>query len=93
MLNSPFVIDQAGKWAKSLIHDRADDSAERRIRRMFAAAFGRAPVAEELAASSRYVTALATDRSLAADKALASEPVWQDFAQSLFNLKEFIYVR
>lgn len=41
----------------------------------------RPPDAEELAASQDYLSAL--DR----------ESAWRAFAQSLFNLKEFIYVR
>ena len=92
MLNSPFVIAQADEWAKALIGD-GDESAEARIRRMFATAFARPPRDEELGPVMDYLMELAKDRGVAADKLLSSEPVWQDFAQSLFNLKEFIYVR
>ncbi len=92
MLNSPFVIEQSAKWSRSLAHDGSDGAATR-IRRMFAAAFARAPNDDEIASATAYVAALARDRGVPADQVLASLPVWQDFAQSLFNLKEFIYVR
>jgi hypothetical protein len=69
------------------------DCAATRVRRMFAAAFARSPSDDEIASATSYLNALAGDRQVPAEKVLASEPVWQDFAQSLFNLKEFIYVR
>ena len=60
---------------------------------MFVTAFARPASDAEVQAASKYLAAIAADRSIAADQLLASEPVWQDFAQSLFNLKEFIYLR
>ena len=60
---------------------------------MFENAFARPPVDDELVSATTYLTALAQDRGVPADRLLTSEPVWQDFAQSLFNLKEFIYLR
>jgi hypothetical protein len=92
MLNSPFVILQAGEWARALIR-AGDESAEARICRMFATALARPPGDDELGPVTDYLAALAKDRGVPADQLLSSEPVWQDFAQSLFNLKEFIYVR
>ncbi len=77
LLNSPFVIDRAKNWARTMVNE----DVEARIRHMFTTAFARPPDAEELAASRNYLSAL------------APEYAWQDFAQSLFNLKEFIYVR
>jgi hypothetical protein len=92
MLNSPFVIDEAGRWARALVQDGSDCAATR-IQRMFAIAFARPPEKDELTAASRYLDALAKDREVPANQVLSSVPVWQDFAQSLFNLKEFIYLR
>ncbi len=93
MLNAPFVIDQARAWAQSLLRTGADENADARVRRMFAAAFARPPSSDELAASSSYLAQLAREQKIASDATLGNERVWQDFAQSLFNLKEFIYVR
>ncbi|MEA3211898.1 MAG: hypothetical protein QOE70_4955 [Chthoniobacter sp.] len=92
LLNSPFVIDQAEKWARALIRE-GGDSVEVRIRKMFATAFARPPTDDETASALAYVEAIAQDRKIPAEQVLAAQPVWQDFAQSLFNLKEFIYLR
>lgn len=92
MLNSPFVIAQSTRWAKALVKDESATS-EARVRRMFAIAFGHGPDDHELEMATRYLALLAEDRKIPPDQVLASEPIWQDFAQSLFNLKEFIYVR
>jgi hypothetical protein len=92
MLNSPFVIDEALRWARLLARD-GSNTPEDRIRRMFSTAFARIPNDDELKAAREYLNTLATDRAVDPAQLLASEPVWQDFAQSLFNLKEFIYVR
>ena len=92
MLNSPFVIDQALRWSRALMHD-GSNRPEDRIRRMFVAAFARTPGDDEIKAAHEYLNTLAADRSVDLAQLLTSEPVWQDFAQSLFNLKEFIYLR
>jgi hypothetical protein len=92
MLNSPFVIEQAEKWARGLATND-EPTIESRVRRMFATAFSRPPTEHELAAARDYLAALAEDRQLAPGAVRTSVPVWQDFAQSLFNLKEFIYLR
>ena len=92
LLNSPFVIDQALKWSRQLVRDDSDSTAAR-IRCMFISVYARPPSDDEAAAAAAYLTALARDRQLTPDKVLANEAVWQDFAQSLFNLKEFIYLR
>jgi hypothetical protein len=92
MLNSPFVIDEAGRWARTLVQDDSDCAATR-IQRMFAIAFARPPEKDELAAAGQYLDTLAKDREVPTNQVLSSAPVWQDFAQSLFNLKEFIYLR
>jgi hypothetical protein len=81
-LNDPFVIESARLWAKRLTDSNPDASAEDRIRTMFTTAFARQPGESELAASREYV-------SCAADPSAA----WADLAQSLFNAKEFIFLR
>jgi hypothetical protein len=92
LLNSPFVIECAKKWARELVHD-GSDCLETRVRRVFETAFARLPANDETGAARNYLAILANDRQVPADQVLANEPVWQDFAQSLFNLKEFIYLR
>lgn len=93
LLNSPFVIEQARGWARSLIRDGAAEPADARVRRMFQAALARPPADDELSAALRYLSELARQHEAPAEKLPGSERVWQDFAQSLFNAKEFIYLR
>ncbi len=91
LLNDPFVIGLARDWAKALI--ARDETEEARVRRMFDLAFARTPSAEELKQCQEYLTQLGAEKNVAVAERLKSEAVWQDFAQSLFNLKEFIYIR
>ena len=86
LLNDPFVIEQAAQWADSVL--RAEPDADARVRRMFEMAFARLPGDVELAGSRAYLADLTREHGEGQDKL-----VWRDFAQSLFNLKEFIYVR
>ena len=89
LLNDRFVIECARLWADRLVAEKADANPEERIRRMFATAFAREPATNEIAASTRYLEAAATDGAAL----MQSTPVWRDFAQSLFNAKEFIFLR
>jgi hypothetical protein len=93
LLNDSFVIGLAGQWAKSLVGQAREATAEARIGRMFEAAFGRLPSAEELSDSQRHIAELAREHGVGGSEIMAGEAVWQGFAQSLFNLKEFIYLR
>ena len=79
LLNDPFVIRCAGQWAAQG-NKVADTDA--RLRLMFVSAFSRPPADAELAAARRFLTDLGV-----------SPTAWRDVAQSLFNLKEFIYLR
>ena len=81
LLNDPFVIEQAAQLADSVMKIKLD--ADSRVRRMFEMAFARPPSETESVASRVYLADLARDEG-------AENLVWRDFAQSLFNLKEFI---
>jgi hypothetical protein len=86
LLNDPFVIEQATHWARKIMREHETESA--RIRAMFETAFARPPDSAELSASHAFLADLAREHEAAGEQL-----VWRDFAQSLFNLKEFIYVR
>jgi hypothetical protein len=86
LLNDPFVLEQADQWAGVLLRDEA--TAETRIRRMYETAFCRPPDASEITASLAFLAQLEQ-----AHGAGAARAVWRDYAQSLFNLKEFLYLR
>ena len=57
---------------------------------MFEQAFARPPTESELVASKSFLEELRGEYQGASGD---DERVWRDFAQSLFNFKEFIYVK
>lgn len=67
-------------------------SRDERVRAMFVQALGRPANAEELASSREFLRELTAEHSIPPGDLQQSARVWQDFAQSLFCLKEFIYV-
>ena len=92
MMNSPFVILQSEKWAEALVAGGETNSRER-VAGMFVRALGREPSSAELDKSRTFLAALADEHEVAPDVALLSQPVWRDFAQAIFNFKEFLYIR
>jgi hypothetical protein len=84
LLNSPFVIDTAKQWARSLDPKQADAA---KVDALFVQALARKATPAEQAAAMRYLADLKTTH--------ADQPVmvWQDFAQSVLNLKEFLYLK
>ncbi len=88
MLNDPFVIGQASKWAGRMVAD-GGTSARDRVERMFLRALGRRATESEIAASLDYLAQTGGDET----ELLSNQTAWQDFAQSIFNFKEFLYLR
>jgi hypothetical protein len=84
LLNSLFVIDAAKQWATTL--DRSQPDAAK-VDALFVQALARKASPAEQAAAARYLTDLKVTH--------AERPamVWQDFAQSVLNLKEFLYLK
>jgi len=95
LLNDPFVAGQAEFWAKSLIEQPHRDP-QQRLTAMFRRAFGRDPNAAELARWSEIANDFARmheGESNSPDAPMKSIDVWKDVAHTMFNAKEFIYVR
>ena len=90
LLNDPFVIDQASKWAKVLMADPM--TSTQRIRKAFMRALTREPSEFEIQQSLNYLAELAVEYKLSPLDLPNHEKIWQDFVHSLFCLKEFIYV-
>jgi hypothetical protein len=90
LLNDPFVIEVSDRWAETLVS--ANAGVQTRIRQMFERALGRPPSESELAASDAYISELAAEQK-DGDPLRGNQKIWRDFAQSLFNLKEFIYIK
>lgn len=101
LLNDTFVAESAKYWGLTFIEklspiatgDPARTDEQARIRRMYLTAFGRVPTDAELAAAKDFITELVTLHKVQVEQRLNNERVWQDFAHSLVNMKEFIYVR
>jgi hypothetical protein len=84
LLNDAFVIDAAKQWAASLDPRRSD---KEKVDTLFLQALARKATPAEHAAAARYLTDL---KAAQPDKPAL---VWQDFAQSVLNLKEFLYLK
>ena len=67
-------------------------SPEQRVAAMFMAAFARPPQPDETARLVKLAYRSAELHGVAPAALLSSQPVWQDVAHVIFNLKEFIYV-
>jgi hypothetical protein len=91
LLNDPFVLGQAERWASQLIQ-RPDHSAADRIDAMFQTALGRSPTDAERQRFEQAVRQFAELHQTPEADVLASAAVWKDVAHALFNLAEFIYI-
>jgi len=89
LLNDPFVVSLARRWAGDLVKDDSKDVSQR-IERMFIRALSRPPRPDETNRWRALVKGLSGDRS--AD-VMHDEVVWKDVAHTMLNTKEFIYFR
>jgi hypothetical protein len=85
LLNSPFVIQQCEHWAANIVKLPAAD----RVPHLFRAAFHRAPTQAEFEQTTRLADEIAAEHKAPLDDV----KVWRDVAQSILNLKEFIYIQ
>ena len=84
LLNSPFVIDTAKQWARTLDPKLADAA---KVDALFVQALARKATPAEQRVAMRYLADLTKAHA-------GSQPaIWQDFAQSVLNLKEFLYLK
>lgn len=93
LLNDPLVIDAAKNWAIQLIKSDSSSSPAGRINNMYTLALSRSATPVETARTIDYLRALAVERNVADSAVMREVILWQDVAQSLFNIKEFIYLR
>ena len=85
LLNSAFVIDTAKQWARTLNLQKQSDADK--VDTLFVQALARKATPGEQAAAARYLADLKVTH--------ADQPaiIWADFAQSVLNLKEFLYLK
>jgi hypothetical protein len=92
LLNDPFVVAMAKHWSEQVLKDGAT-RPEERAARMFQSAFARPPQPEETARLVNLARRSAELRKADGSALLTCQPVWQDVAHAIFNLKEFVYVQ
>ncbi|HRQ87667.1 MAG TPA: DUF1553 domain-containing protein, partial [Bacteroidia bacterium] len=86
LMNDPFVVDQAQKWAKRILAEPASNDRAR-IARMVEAATGRLPDESTLDTLAAFLDEQSTLYNA------RDERVWSDLAHAIFNQKGFIYLR
>jgi hypothetical protein len=91
LLNDPFVIEQAKRWAKRIVAREADAPA--RIRRMYQETFARPPSEEEVTTAMRFVERHGEELGIPAEKREVDVRLWGDLAHVLINVKEFIFLK
>jgi Protein of unknown function (DUF1553) len=85
LMNNPFVVEQAGIWARRVLAE-PDLTSTQRIAKMYETAFARPPSDRELADALLFLKEQSQEYG-PADEWRA----WSDLGHVLFNMKEFIY--
>ena len=80
LLNDPLVHQLADAWAKAVL--AKPGTTDERLTGMYTAAFGRAMTADELKECRDFLGKGETDAK-----------AWSELAHTLFNVKEFVFVR
>jgi hypothetical protein len=88
LMNDPLVIEMAKQWASREL-STGTYSEEEHIGRMVWQAFSRPPSDKEKQIANRFLVEQAEARHV--DK--LNVDLWSDFAHSLINLKEFVFLR
>jgi hypothetical protein len=88
MMNGPFVVAEARRWAERALAEPAASAAER-VERLYLAAFGRVPAPTESADALAFLAEQARRYGAESD----DPRPWADLCHVLLNVKEFIFVR
>ena len=86
LMNDPFVLQQAGKFAKRVVNEA--DGSEDRIKFIYQIALSRMPLEDEIEKAKAFIQHHAERLEVDQD----STEVWKDFCHVMFNTKEFIYL-
>lgn len=91
LMNDPFVIEQAKRWAEKLIASK--QTSPDRIDAIYFSALGRSPTDQELKKALSFIKQQAADMGINDSDINSNKEIWQDFCHVVFNLKEFIYIQ
>jgi hypothetical protein len=91
LLNDPFVLQQAKRWAdrELALGDMPD---RQRIERMYEEAYARPPTKDETAAAAAFLREQAASGGKSDSVQTHDPAAWADFAHVLMNVKEFIFL-
>jgi hypothetical protein len=93
LMNDPFVLDMAKRWAERSLKEQPDLSPEARIERLYLEAFTRSPNEAERADALAFLQEQARLSNVPADIWPRHAPIWTDLCHVLFNVKEFVFVK
>ena len=91
LMNDPFVVSQAGLWAKRLLAREKLDT-DGRIDSMYRQAFGRRPTDREREAASGFLVEQGRRYGLNDEQGPGDPRPWSDLCHVMFNTKEFIFI-
>ena len=91
LMNDPFVVEMARKWAERLLADPGQ-SIEQRIDAMYLTAFSRRASDAEKSEASAFLEAQGARFGIADQQRKVSPQAWADLCHVLFNVKEFVFV-
>ena len=93
LMNDPFVIDMAKRWAERSLKEQPDLAPEQRIERLYLEAFNRSPTDAERADDLAFLQEQAKSSNLSAEAWPKHAQPWTDLCHVLFNVKEFVFVK
>jgi hypothetical protein len=91
LMNDPFVIQQARRWATRVLEEKGLPSRQR-VTEMYQTAFSRPPSEREIERGLAFLENQAAERGLDPASADAQLELWTDLAHALMNAKEFIFL-
>jgi hypothetical protein len=92
LMNDPFVVQQARRWAMRVLAIQGLDATSR-VRRMYLEAYARPPTETERQAALRFLKSHGGALGVPPEQRGDDERVWTDFAHVLINVKEFIFLK
>jgi hypothetical protein len=87
LLNEPFVVQEAARWAERVLADE-NSHIEQRIESLYEAAFARPPTPDETASAIDFLQ----QQSGRYGSGTNDPRAWADLCHVLINVKEFIFV-